>query len=346
MERGCRPAARKHTIGHVAAQFQREHTRRVGCEGDRLKIEHQLHVLLERVGHADRRSRKLARLAARVVGLNFLNAPFDLSYVLQIVAETRAVRRAERQLQLANRVGDPIEDAAILPPPRKPRSWSRADAKQLIEDNARISDHGQRLLRRGPADRIGVDAGVVVRAAARLIDVLDAQLHRRNRRLLPDASRVDLIERRSGEHVGSLRLLRMRLREIHGGRSEVVRADFRRGEGFCAPAVGIAHDRQRIPVRFERREARAGEIELSADRGGRPHILLQAEHRASRRAVHHFNRDQARLWRDGARPCVAGGNHRLEKRQRRGDTQSLQHGAPGEVFAGKKHVQPSNLVIG
>ena len=91
----------------------------------------------------------------------------------------------------------------------------RADAEQLIEHDARVAHHRQRLLGRGPADRVGVDAGVAVGAAAGLVDVLDAQLHRRNRRVLPELLRVHLIERDAGEDVGALGLLRMRLREEH-----------------------------------------------------------------------------------------------------------------------------------
>jgi hypothetical protein len=76
----------------------------------------------------------------------------------------------------------------------------------LIEHRARIADHRQRLGRRRPADRVGVNARIVIRATAGLIDVLDAQLHRRNRRRLAKLLRVDLIERRAGKHVRTLRL--------------------------------------------------------------------------------------------------------------------------------------------
>ena len=73
----------------------------------------------------------------------------------------------------------------------------RAGAEQKIERDARIADHRERLARARPADRVRVRAGVVVVAAAGLIEILDAELHRRNRRVLADASRDDLVERRA-----------------------------------------------------------------------------------------------------------------------------------------------------
>ena len=48
----------------VAAQLEGEHARDVGCEGQHLQVEHQLDVLVVRVGHADRRAGQLALLAA------------------------------------------------------------------------------------------------------------------------------------------------------------------------------------------------------------------------------------------------------------------------------------------
>ena len=61
-----------------------------------------------------------------------------------------------------------------------------AGAEQQIERDARVADHRQRLARARPADRVGVGAGVVVVAAAGLIEVLDAELHRRDRRVLAE----------------------------------------------------------------------------------------------------------------------------------------------------------------
>ena len=66
--------------------------------------------------------------------------------------------------------------------------------EQQIERGARIADHRQRLSGRGPADRVGVGAGVVVVATAGLIEILDAQLHRGDRRVHAELLRVELVE--------------------------------------------------------------------------------------------------------------------------------------------------------
>ena len=58
-----------------------EHARDVRRERQHLQVEHQLDVLVEGIGHADRRRRQLARLAARVVLLDLLDAPLDLADV-------------------------------------------------------------------------------------------------------------------------------------------------------------------------------------------------------------------------------------------------------------------------
>ena len=110
---------------------------------------------------------------------------------------------------------------------RRARFRRAAGAEQHVERDARIANHRQRLVRRRPADRVDVHARVVVGAAAGLVEVLDAELHRRHRRRLAEPLRVHLIERRAGPDVRALRLLRMRLREEHRARPEVVAADFR-----------------------------------------------------------------------------------------------------------------------
>src|SRR5258705_440318 len=78
--------------------------------------------------------------------------------------------------------------------------------------------------------------------AAGSLDVLDAQLHRRNRRLLAEALRVELIERDAALDVAALRLLRVRLGEERAARSEVIAADFPGGERIRRIHVGVADD--------------------------------------------------------------------------------------------------------
>ena len=87
-------------IRHVAAQLEREHAGDVGRPRQRLQVEYQLHVLVVRIGDADRRSRQLAPLAAAVVGLDLLDAPFDLADVFEMAVEPCAIGAAQRRLQL------------------------------------------------------------------------------------------------------------------------------------------------------------------------------------------------------------------------------------------------------
>ena len=335
VERGVRAARREHAVRDVAAELEREDARRVGGKRHCLQIEHQLDVLLERIGHADRRAGQLARLAALVRLLHLLDAALDLADVVQVIRQARAIGGAQLAAQIANRLGDEIEDALIVLAPRPPRFGGGPDAEQLIEHRARIADHRQRIGRRRPADGVRVDARVVVGAAAGLIDVLDAELHRRNRRQLAELLRVDLVERRAREHVRALRLFRLRLRQEHRRRAEVIGADFRRRERFGVADVGVADNRQVITIRLERLEAGRTEVEVRSRRGRRPHVLLDAEGRATRRAVNHFHGDQPQ--RPSALGERARGQHRIEERQRDRGADALERSAARELSTGEKH---------
>ena len=228
------------------------------------------------------------------------------------------------------------------------RRWARssgrgADAEQLIERQPRIANHRQRLILVGPADRVGVDAGVAIRAAARLVDRLDAQLHRRDRRLLAELLRVDLVERHAGAHVRPLRLPRMRLRQEHRARAEVIAADLRQLERLGVAHVGVADDREVVAERFERGEAGRRQIEARAHGRRRPQVLLQAELGRARGAVHHLDGGQphlagCRLGEHGARR-----HHRLDHRQRHRHTHAAQDRAARNVLPGDEHRLSSPL---
>ena len=58
----------------------------------------------------------------------------------------------------------------------------------------------------------------------------------------PDALRVELVERRADAEIRALRLLRVRLREEHRARAEVIAADFRQRERLGLAHVGVADD--------------------------------------------------------------------------------------------------------
>jgi hypothetical protein len=210
------------------------------------------------------------------------------------------------------------------------RSISR-DAEQLVEDQPRVANHRQRLARRAPADRIGVGAGVAVEAAAGLVDVLDAQLHRRNRGLVADLLGHDLVDRGAGVDVRALRLLGVGLGQEHRRRAEVIAADLGRGERLGVVDVGVADDGQVVAVRFERCERRRREVEARAGSGRRPQVLLGAESGAAGGAVHHLHRDQSPLGRQRLGQRRARRHHRVEQRQRQRRAHALQQRAPRKV---------------
>ena len=144
----------------------------------------------KRVGHPGRRFQELARLAAAVVGSHVLNAPLDLSHVVEVVVQTNAIgARPDRRAE--SRVGSARSNRECS----GRRCLSRRRCEQLVEHDARIARHRKRSGRRRPADRVDVDARVTVPAAAGLIHSLDAELQRRNRRGLTKALRMELIER-------------------------------------------------------------------------------------------------------------------------------------------------------
>ena len=95
VEAGGDAALRIDAARRVAAHLEREDARGVRRERQHLQVEHQLDVLVERVGHADRRLRQLARLAAGVVGLDLLDAALDLAHVVEVARQARAVGGAE-----------------------------------------------------------------------------------------------------------------------------------------------------------------------------------------------------------------------------------------------------------
>ena len=254
---------------------------------------------------------------------------FDMLFGSGSSAKDRADRRVTRRSILDWIQGEVASVRKELGTGDRTRLDRYLNYVREIERRARIAHHRQRLARTGPADGIGVDAGVTVGAAAGLIHVLDAQLHRRDRRRISELLRVDLVERHTGAHVRALGLPRMRLGQEHRARAEVVRADFRQRERLGVPDVGVADDGQVVAERFERRQRAGAEVERGADFRRRPEVLAQAELGGAGRAVHHLDRRQAHLLRRGAglRKHGGRGRHCVQHRQRHRDAKAAQHRA-------------------
>ena len=234
---------------------------------------------------------------------------------------------------------DPIEDAAAGCHARRPIRGRGAGAEQHVERHARIADHWQRFVRRRPTDRVGVGAGVVVGAAPGLIEVLDAELHRRHRRPLPETLGVHLIHRCAGEHVGALRLLRVRLGQEHGARPEMIAADLGQRERLGIADVGVADDGEVVAVGVDRAQRIVrNEREITARRRRREEMLAGADVVAAGQAVDFLDADQARrVGRRGrGRPCphLSRRNHRVQERQRHRRPQAAEERPAGHLLSG------------
>src|ERR1051325_8130081 len=155
VERSRGPGIRIDARRTVATHLEGEDARQIGGEGERLKIEHDLHVLLERVGNTEWRTGELAVFAAtrvHVPRFDVLDTALDLADVLEVTIDPGPVVGAQRTLERRHLARDVIEDAAAGHPPLRALLRRSTNAEQLLEDDARIANHRQRLGRRGPAD--------------------------------------------------------------------------------------------------------------------------------------------------------------------------------------------------
>ena len=155
--------------------------------------------------------------------------------------------RVERGRVLEHRV----EQARGLRAPLRALLGRRAVAEQPLEDDLRIHLHRQRRRRRAPRDRIAVGARQT-RAAAQAA-FLERELERRQRRVLAEGKRGDLIDRRA--ELRRRARVGLRAREPDGRRARVVGA---RGRVL---AVGerqrqVADDVEAIAERLERAQDR------------------------------------------------------------------------------------------
>ena len=100
------PLSGNDAVLRVAAGLERDDARHVGLQREHLQVEHQLHVLGERVGHAGRRVGQRARFAAAVVRFDRLDAALDLAHVVQVAVEARLVADAEFLLHIGDFVRD------------------------------------------------------------------------------------------------------------------------------------------------------------------------------------------------------------------------------------------------
>ena len=185
-----------------------------------------------------------------LVAFGALDAALDFADVVEIVAETRAVARAEAALQVAGFFGNRIEDAALLRDAREALAGGARLAEDALEGGARIGLHRQRRGGRAPGDGVHVGAAEAGRAAADVAgEILGGEFEGGQRRVLADLLRDDLIDGGVGENVLGFGALGPDAGEESGGADGVI-ADL--AAGMRAGEVG--DDEQRILERFERLE--------------------------------------------------------------------------------------------
>src|SRR5690606_38497124 len=102
--------------------------------------------------------------------LGALDAPLDLADRVEILAEDRAIRRAELALELARALGDQIEQAPGLARDRIALLRRVALAEQPREHLTRIELHRQRRGRLAERERRAVVAAAAPRGARGRLD--------------------------------------------------------------------------------------------------------------------------------------------------------------------------------
>ena len=180
-------------------------------------------------------------------------------------------------------------------------------AEHAEEHLARVAFQRQRLIRRAERDH-----------AARLT----AQLQRRQRRVLAEVPRRDLVDRDADAGLG------VALARAHAVQPGLL-DDAVRAAALAALVAQAADHRHVVAHRFQRLEDER-EVEVAAGARRRPLIL--------HRAVREVDEAQARRGgRGGLRQRRAGRDHGVQQRQRDGRAGALQDGAPRQMLAGQEH---------
>ena len=190
--------------GLLAPDQVREHAGDVGLERERLEVEHQAGVLGERVGNAHRPREVLGQVAVAGLRLDPLDAALDLAHRVEVLARPPPVAGPEALLEPGHVLAHRVEDAAVLAQSRRALVAGAALAEQALEHHPRVVLHRQGGGRRAPRDGVGVDAAVAVVAVADHVAVLERDLERRQRRVLPQRGGRDLVGGGAGADVGAL----------------------------------------------------------------------------------------------------------------------------------------------
>src|SRR6185436_1498236 len=143
------------------------------------------------------------RQAKRNITLRFLHrvahrdfdAPFEFANVVHVCVDARLVAGTETGFERAELPDDSVEDAGVALTIAQPLFRARAIAEEPLERHTRIYLRRQWRRRRRPGDRVRIRAAVSPVAIAEVARVLDAELQRRQDRVLPVLVGDELIYR-------------------------------------------------------------------------------------------------------------------------------------------------------
>ena len=197
---------RERPVAHFARHHERGDAGDVGLERDRHQVEHQLGVLLVIVRNAAGRRRH--------VEMRNCAFCFSASWMRRSISRTVSRYSATRLRSFAprspcSRRTCPVTASRMLRccSMRCSRSCGGARRRRTcVEDHARIDFHRQRRGRRPPRNRVHVGATEAdVAGADQPAVVFGRQFERRQRRVLADLLRRDLIDRDAGAGYPRLR---------------------------------------------------------------------------------------------------------------------------------------------
>ena len=133
---------------------------------------------------------------------------------------------------------------------------SGAVAEQAVENHARIDLHGKRRGGRAPGDRVHVGATEAdVAGADQAAEILGRQFERRQRRLLADLLRRDLVDGDAGANVRAVGALGVNAVQENRGRARVVAAVIAGACGRGHFVRQIADHHQLVLERLKRRKS-------------------------------------------------------------------------------------------
>ena len=271
-------------------------------------------MLLEVTGDS-RRDRELGRLhfGERSGACDPL---LDVADRTEVLVELPLIVLPELAGQIPRVLAHEVEDALTQLVALRPIGTGTR-SEQPLEDQFRVHFFRERLRRRSPRHRRGVDARIARVTVARHRARFAADLKRGQTRLIADARRGHLIDRHAVANVRPVRLHRMSTGEERGQRASMIAAAVAMWPGTIRREAGqdehvFLHGSQRL---HDRHQFKAGSLGLRRPVG---HVD----------AVRHVQKGHpvgSRLHRRSIRRPRSQRPHRLQPRQGDRGTQALQN---------------------